>query len=269
MIRKQLVRIAPGLALVLVACGGPSSGSEGASPPPGETVRLMAYNIHHGEGTDGDLDLERIAEVINAQQPDLVALQEVDRGVRRTGREDQAVRLAQLTGLAPAFGAFMDYDGGEYGMAILSRWPMLEVENIRLPDGDEPRTALRVRVRSPRTGDELVFVGIHFYRTDDERMSQARRLVEALEAEGAPVVLAGDFNSTPESPVLDLVGRRWWALPKGEDHLTFPSTDPRTEIDFILLRPRERFHLSSHDVLDEPVASDHRPLVAEVVIRRR
>jgi endonuclease/exonuclease/phosphatase family metal-dependent hydrolase len=206
--------------------------------------------------------------VINRQRPDLVTLQEVDRGARRTGRVDQAAELARLTGMAPAFGAFMDYDGGEYGMAILSRWPVVEVVNERLPDGAEPRTALRVRVRSPETGQELVLVGIHFYRSDRERLAQARRLVATLEREEVPVILAGDFNSEPGSPVLALVERSWSVLDKGPDRLTFPSDDPRTEIDFIAVRPGNRFMVLSHVVVDEPVASDHRPLVADLALRR-
>jgi endonuclease/exonuclease/phosphatase family metal-dependent hydrolase len=261
-----------GCALLAASCGGapvPPPAVAGGDAPDGEVVRLMAYNLHHGEGNDGVLDLERLARVIDAQQPDLVALQEVDVGVRRTGGVDQATRLAQLTGMAPAFGAFMPYQGGEYGMAVLSRWPVLSVVNERLPDGAEPRTALTVRVRSPGSGQELVFVGIHFYRTEEERLAQARRLLETLETERSPVILAGDFNSTPGSPVLALLARRWWVLSKADDRLTFPSDDPRTEIDFIMLRPRERFHLRWHRVLDEPVASDHRPVVAEVVLRRQ
>lgn len=248
-------------ALPGVGGGGPSQEAD--------TLRVMAYNIRHGEGTDGRLDLDRIADVIERQAPDLVALQEVDRRADRTNGQDQARSLGARTGLDHAFGAFMDYDGGEYGMAILSRWPIVDVVNERLPDGDEPRTALKVRVRSPETGRELVIVGIHFYRTDDERRDQAVRLLQTLDDETAPVILAGDFNSTPDSEVIDRFADDWNILSKGRDRFTFPSPDPQREIDFIMVRPARSFYLLAHEALDEPVASDHRPLIADLVIRPR
>jgi endonuclease/exonuclease/phosphatase family metal-dependent hydrolase len=252
-----------------VGCSAlPGVGGSGPSNE-ADTVRIMAYNIRHGEGTDGKLDLNRIADVIEEQSPDIVTLQEVDRRVDRTDGEDQARRLAARTGMDHAFGAFMDYDGGEYGMAILSRWPIVSVTNERLPDGDEPRTALKVRVRSPETGRELVVVGIHFYRTDDERLAQADRLLATLASEQAPIVLAGDFNSTPDSRVIGRFEDGWNILSKGRDRLTFPSTGPEREIDYIMVRPARNFYVLSHDVLDEPLASDHRPLIADLVVRPR
>lgn len=272
-VHRRLARpILPLIALTGVAAFGcsalPGVGGSGPSNE-ADTVRIMAYNIRHGEGTDGRVDLDRIADVIEAQSPDVVTLQEVDRRVDRTDGEDQARRLAARLGMDHAFGPFMDYDGGEYGMAVLSAWPIVSVTNERLPDGDEPRTALKVRVRSPETGREFVVVGVHFYRTEDERLAQADRLLATLSAETAPVILAGDFNSTPDDPVIERFADDWNVLSKGRDRLTFPSTDPVREIDYMMVRPARRFYLLEHDVLDEPLASDHRPLVADLVIRPR
>lgn len=236
------------------------------APQQGVRLRLLAYNIHHGEGLDERLELERIAALIRSLEPDLVALQEVDNRVRRTEGVDQAARLGELTGMHAAFGDFMDYQGGQYGMAVLSRFPLIETKNHRLPPGPEPRSSLAVRVR-PAGGEEIVFAGIHFYRTEEERMAQARQLAAALEGESAPVILAGDFNSTPDSPVMRLLGREWEIPDKGEDHLTFRSDNPRREIDFILLRPGERFAVIESRVIDEPVASDHRPVLLVVELR--
>lgn len=262
------------LALALGSCGSATPGGPAlgfpAPPSDAEPLRVMAYNIKHGRGNDGVVDLRRAAAVIARERPDVVTLQEIDRGTARTDGVDQATRLGQLTGMASAFGAFMAYDGGEYGMAILSRWPIVEVVNERLPDGAEPRTALRVRVRSPETGQEIVVVGVHLYRDDGERLAQMRRIAETLEGEEAPVILAGDFNSEPGSAVMALVGARGWhTLDKGADRLTFSSDAPRTEIDFIAVRPADRFVVLRHRVLDEPVVSDHRPLIADLALRRR
>ena len=229
-----------------------------------ETVRILAYNIHHGEGMDDRLDLERIAALINRLEPDLVALQEVDRLVERTGRVDQAAVLGELTGMAATFGQFMPYQGGEYGMALLSGWPVIETTNYRLPDGMEPRSALAARVRSPHSGRELVFVGIHLYRSDEERLAQAERLVGLLAGESAPVVLAGDFNSTPDSEVIGRLAPSWHILDKGADRLSWSSVAPEMEIDYVLLRPPQAFSVLDHHLLDEPVISDHRPLWTEL-----
>jgi endonuclease/exonuclease/phosphatase family metal-dependent hydrolase len=184
----------------LAGCG--STAESRGSGPVADTIRVLAYNIHHGEGMDSVLDLERIAALIRDVDPDLVALQEVDSMVDRTARVDQAATLGELTGMAHRFGSFMPYQGGAYGMAVLSRLPITRTESFRLPDGDEPRTALAVTVVLPGTAEELRFVGIHFYRTDEERLAQALDLERQLQGVEIPTVLAGDFNSRPGSAVL-------------------------------------------------------------------
>ncbi len=230
-----------------------------------DTLRIVAYNIRHGEGMDERVDLTRIANLISGLAPDLVALQEVDRFVERTGYVDQPALLGKLTGMEAVFGEFMPYQGGQYGMAILSRWPVVTSHNHRLPDGAEPRSALALRVRSPKTGRELAFVGIHFYRTASERLAQAAHLAEIFASEKIPVILAGDFNSRPDSEVLDLLAESWQFIEKGRDHFTFPSTDPDREIDFVAYRPAQEFAVLSQRLHDEPVASDHRPLFVELL----
>jgi endonuclease/exonuclease/phosphatase family metal-dependent hydrolase len=197
-------------------------------------------------------------------QPDLVALQEVDRGVERTGFVDQATVLGELTGLTPTFGDFMPYQGGHYGMAVLSRWPTVGTTNLRLPDGEEPRSALAVRVQSPTSGREVEFVGIHLYRTAAERLAQARALAKHLEGSTVPVILAGDFNSEPGSEVVAFLSRSWHFIDKGADHFTFSSFAPEQEIDFIAYRPADAFSVVTQSLLDEPVASDHRPVFVEL-----
>jgi endonuclease/exonuclease/phosphatase family metal-dependent hydrolase len=256
---RRLVRVSALLGacvLALVGCGT-GSGHDGA------TLRVMSYNIKHGHGNDGVVDLERAAAVIEAADPDVVTLQEVDAGCRRSGNVDQAAWLGQRLGMTPIFGAFMDYDGGRYGMAMLSRLPIVEWENHVLPPGAEPRSAAAARVRLSN-GSEVVVVGIHFYATEGQRLAQARTVYELFAEEPAPVLLAGDFNSRPGSPVMELLERAWTNPDKGADRFTFDSVEPSREIDFILYRPGDRFEVVLMDVLDEPMASDHRPLVLEL-----
>lgn len=232
------------------------------------SVRVMTYNIHHGEGMDGAVDLERIASVIVAADPDLVALQEVDLRTSRTGGVDQAARLGELTGMHSAFATFMDFDGGEYGLAVLSKTPIEEITRIPLPPGKrEPRVALAVRTTPSVSGSPIVFVSLHFdwLGDDAERFAQAQSLIEQLDNEDLPIILAGDFNDTPDSRTMQLVFGSFENADKpAHDRFTFSSIEPRREIDFVVYRPGAAFAGSAW-VVDEPMASDHRPVVADLV----
>jgi endonuclease/exonuclease/phosphatase family metal-dependent hydrolase len=250
--------IAPAAARAQLAESPSENG--GAQEP--VTLRVLAYNIKHGEGMDGMILLERAARVINALDPDVVTLQEVDSAVNRTFLIDQARTLGELTGMRSVFGGFFDYQGGRYGMALLSKHPIVSWENHRLPDGAEPRTALAARIRV--AGNDIIVVGIQLYATAEERYAQAAQIVEIYQNETAPVILAGDFNSRPDSEVIDLF-RRYWQVPfKGSDHLTFPSEIPNREIDYIMYRPRDRFEITDSWVVYEPLVSDHRPVLLEL-----
>jgi endonuclease/exonuclease/phosphatase family metal-dependent hydrolase len=246
-------------------------------PPGPEKLRVLSYNIHHGQGVDGRLDLERIARVITQAQPDLVLLQEVDRGAARTGGVDQAAMLGQLTALTPVYGAFMDFEGGSYGMALLSRWEIVRSRNASLPGAcvncpcnpfpcPEARSSLIAAVRSPETGRQVVLSGVHFYQAEDERLAQARALADELAAEKAPVIMAGDFNSRRGTLVMDALDSGWIILPKDSAPGTFPSVAPDREIDFVLIRKDAEVEVRGHVVLDDAVASDHRPIVADLLL---
>ncbi|MFT7667503.1 MAG: endonuclease/exonuclease/phosphatase family metal-dependent hydrolase [Planctomycetota bacterium] len=239
-----------------------SCSSIGTTSDKAPALRVLAYNIKHGEGMDGKLDLERVAELIRRFDPDIVTLQEVDRECARTNGVDQAAWLGEACGMHAAFGGFMPYDGGDYGMAVLSREPMLEVTNLRLPDGSEPRTALAVRVNSAQ--GEVIVCGIHFYRTETERLAQAQVVTEHFRDSDVPVILAGDFNSKPGSQVMEVLEQGWLNIPKGGSALTFPANDPNREIDYCLVQPAESVQSHTLIVVDESLISDHRPLLLEL-----
>jgi endonuclease/exonuclease/phosphatase family metal-dependent hydrolase len=212
---------------------------------------------------DGVIDLERVARLIRELDPDVVALQEIDSAVERSSRVDQASRLGELTGMHSVFGAFFDYQGGRYGMALLSKLPVESYANHWLPEGTEPRTGLAARIRLD-SGQEVIVVGIHLYRTPEQRLAQASGLVDIYRDEDTPVILAGDFNSLPGSDVLALLRRHWQVPDKGADRLTYPSDAPQREIDYIMYRPADRFEVVEHRVIDEPLVSDHRPVLIEL-----
>lgn len=255
------------LLLFAILFSGCQSGTpENATSEPSDTLRVLAYNIHHGEGMDEVIDLERIADLINEVNPDLVALQEIDSVVTRTKGVDQAAEIGRLTNMQPVFGRFMAYQGGAYGMAVLSRLPFLESTNVHLPDGDEPRSVVSAVIDLP-SGNTLRLNGIHFYRTEQERYAQATALEHWLiDQEPMPTMLAGDFNSYRGDSVLTHLEQTWHVVDKGEDMNTFPSWEPDREIDYFMWTPADAFTILHQELLDEPVISDHRPLLIDIVV---
>ena len=227
-----------------------------------QTLRILCWNIHHGAGEDGKLDLERIAKVITDAKPDLVALQEVDNQCSRSGKIDQTAELARLTGMTGVFGKAMDFGGGAYGQAILSRHPIESQKVHLLPGKGEPRIAFQAIVSINEF--KLKFISVHLDLEANQRLAQAKTLVGLLEKEALPAILCGDFNDQPGSPTLAAFAAPWKLVPKQGPPFTSPAGKPEHEIDFIFTR-RLR-HSEPVVVLPEAVASDHRPLLGQFAI---
>jgi endonuclease/exonuclease/phosphatase family metal-dependent hydrolase len=251
------------IAAALIACAGLAP-ADGPAPP---ALRVLTYNIHHGEGTDGKLDLPRVAGVVTAARPDVVLLQEVDRNTTRTGRVDQAAELARLTGLHAAFGQAIDLQGGGYGLTVLSRFPLKGVKTDALPGkaGQEARVVMRATVEPGGGWPAVTVLNTHFQHDDGPtREMQAAKLNELFAAAGGAVVLGGDLNATPDSPPIRALQKHWSFAtePGGKGLLTIPAGTPRQQIDYVLYRPAAAFRAAEARVIDEPVASDHRPVLA-------
>jgi len=239
-------------------------------------LRVMSYNVHHGAAiADRSIADNMVvqAKILREQNPDLVALQEIDNRCRRSGSVDQTQRYAQLTRLNGRFGRFMDYDGGQYGLAVLSRFPVDEVKLLDLPPGRaEPRIAL-ILTAEVAEGVNVLFVNVHFdwYAKSKERVLQARKLVEHLKESDLPIIVAGDYNAQRNSPTLEVfeeagfeyVGKRGSAF-------TFDAKNPSIEIDHVFIRDGAKMKISTEKitVLEETVASDHRPIVTTVYLER-
>lgn len=223
-------------------------------------LKIMCWNLQHGVGEDGKLDLQRVADRIVAEKPDLVALQEVDRNCTRSGVVDQATELGRLTGMASIFGKALNLDEGEYGQAVLSRLPMVTHKVHPLPGEGEPRIALEVHVKD--ADRELVFVTVHLdHQSAAARIAQANEILKVLEGD-SPAILCGDFNDGPKSETLAAFTAPWTIVPKDGPPLTFPAAKPTVEIDFLLIRGLEI--VTNARVLDDNISSDHRPLVMTV-----
>ncbi len=228
-------------------------------------LRIVTYNIRHGEGTDGAVDLERIATALRSLDADVIALQEVDRRTERTGGVDQTARLAELLQMQGFHGAHRPFQGGEYGVAILSRIPVLDVLTHSMPPSAGNDLAVQEVVLGVGSR-RLSTVSVHLAGSPEERRAQADSLTRIYAQAPDPVILAGDFNARRGSQVMALLGRDWRILDKEGDPETYPADEPDREIDFVLLRPAGAFEVVAHRVVDEAWASDHRPVVLDVRI---
>lgn len=237
-----------------------------AKPPTEVNTRVVSYNIKHGRGNDNRLDLDRSAAVLKRLRPDIIGLQEVDLGVGRSEGVNQPRELGRKLGMHAAFGAFMDFDGGRYGMAILSRYPLVNVRALPLPKGNEPRIALVAEVRLP-SGEVLTIVNVHFdwVKDDGFRFAQASELATFLRQLKTPYVLLGDFNDGPTSRTLRLFQELATEAAKPRtDRFTYSSIEPESEIDFIFFSPADRWSAKGTRVITEAMASDHRPVVTDL-----
>jgi len=236
-------------------------------PTPAPAIRVLTYNIHHGEGSDGAIDLPRLANVIASATPDLVALQEVDEKTARSHGVSQISELGRLTALNPVFGEAMPYQGGGYGVAILSRWPLLAVHNRPLPRVDpnrEPRTALSVSVRPSPVYPEITFTSTHFdFGRGDGRDLQAHAINEMLAgADQTLSIIAGDLNSGEDSEVVRILKQRWSEIEVPGPTAMSGAGRLIYRLDWLFVRPASRWHVLEARRLEEMTASDHLPVLA-------
>lgn len=272
------------LAAVCVALGLISAcGARGELPRTAtqeEAMRVLVYNIHAGTDATGEPNLERVSELVLSLEADIVLLQEVDRETERSGDVDQLTELERLTGFHGAFGSTLDYQGGEYGIAMLSRWPIrsdtliplpVDVAQERAGGSYEPRGALRAEVAAPSGSIGVLNTHLAAFSQDDYRrqeMATVRREADRLRGDYGVAAVGGDFNAEPDSEVIRTMLDAGWidawgACGESEAGLTYPAGRPERRIDYLFLSPN--LTCDSARVVSAG-ASDHRPLL--VVLRR-
>ena len=267
------------LSVLGAALLGCASASHVPAPRTGATMRVLVYNIHAGKDAAGVDNLAGVAELVRRTDADLVLLQEVDDGTRRSGRVNQPRVLAERIGYHVAFGSALDYDDGKYGVAVLSRWPIVADTLIHLPvtplqtrsgGSQEPRGALRVVVASP--AGRLAILNTHLDASGDDRWRRQEAdsivsLAAQLRRAEPMVIVGGDFNSTPESAVQGAVRagglRDSWTECAAGDGFTYPDGAPVKRIDYLFLTGGVR--CTTARVVETRV-SDHRPLLVELIL---
>lgn len=232
-------------------------------------LKVLSYNIHIGNPPSKPrlTDLKGIAKVINESKADLIALQEVDVFTNRSGKDlDQAKELARLTKRDYYFVKAIDHDGGEYGVAILSKFPIVKKESHPLPIAEgvdnEPRAIAIVTVEIDK-GILLDFASTHFDLSPQTRKLQSAYIINLAKQRNNPLLIGGDFNATPDSEEILLLDS-YFKRSKIHDGFTFPVTAPTQEIDYILFSPESQFKILQHQVIQEHYASDHLPVLVKL-----
>jgi endonuclease/exonuclease/phosphatase family metal-dependent hydrolase len=237
--------------------------------PAVNSLKVMSYNIHHANppSVPGKIDLDAIAKAISDQNPDLVALQEVDVNTDRSGKINEASMLALKLGMKGLFFAkAIDHEGGDYGVAILSKYPISESQIHRLPTQEgtkgEPRVLATVQVNLPG-GKKIRFGSTHLdaQKSDTNRLLQVTEINKIAAQERLPFIIAGDLNATPESAVIKMFDTQFTRTCQ-DCAFTIPVINPTKAIDFIAYSKGTDMEAVSHEVVPERYASDHLPIVS-------
>ncbi len=272
-------RIGPLFTFAVLFAWGALSGSgpigrvsqEDEKGSPYAELVVVTYNINHGEGVDGRYSIERVAWTLAQYEPDIVALQEVDKSSRRTREDLQAEILARRLKMRYVFGENVDHMGGNFGNAILSRYPIVSSNNADIsPEGSPDRRSL-LRATIDVHGVMLDIYTDHPGITDGEQAYQVRRLIHILDGlnRERPMLLMGDMGLEPSSPLLQPLFQRF-SHPGGKcgpDFATYPTPLKTRRHDYIFSnRGVTNVDCSVPDDSLAQIASDHLPVVATVRI---
>ena len=223
------------------------------------TLKLMSYNIKNANGMDNVCNFQRIANVINNTSPDVVAIQEVDSMTNRSGQKYVLGEIAERTQMHGYFAPAIDYDGGKYGIGLLTKQVPLRLQTLPLPGREEARTLILAEFA------DYIYCCTHMSLTEEYRMKSLELVKAFTSSSTKPLFLAGDMNAEPESGFIKKLQKDFQILSNPKQH-TFPAPDPKETIDYIatLKQNAKGFAVISAKVINEPMASDHRPILVEL-----
>ena len=223
------------------------------------TLKLMSYNIKNANGMDNVCNFQRIANVINNTSPDVVAIQEVDSMTNRSGQKYVLGEIVERTQMHGYFAPAIDYDGGKYGIGLLTKQVPLRLQTLPLPGREEARTLILAEFA------DYIYCCTHMSLTEEDRMKSLELVKAFTSSSTKPLFLAGDMNAEPESGFIKKLQKDFQILSNPKQH-TFPAPDPKETIDYIatLKQNAKGFAVISAKVINEPMASDHRPILVEL-----
>lgn len=254
-----MIRLKTYLLLALVSTLALSSCEKPSEEWREQSLRVMSYNVHNCKGTDGVRDYARVAGVISKYDPDLVAIQEVDSMTSRQKR-DVTAQLAARTGYYGYFAPAIPHTGGKYGVAILSKKPVLSIRQYELPCSSEIRTLAVAEYK------DYYFICTHFSLHEEYRLKAVEIVREVVAGLHKPVILAGDLNAKPTSAPMQKLSE-FMTILNDTSKFTFSASNPSSCIDYVV-GAGAKFLVEKSFVGYGCEASDHLPVYVDIEVRQ-
>ena len=253
------------MLVAMILCQNCSTSTPVAkSKNPSEQLKILTYNVRNCKGMDLAVDYDRVSDIIRRSNADCVAIQELDSATRRYNGAVALDELAKRTKMFGTYNASIDFQGGKYGIGILTKEKPVKTTSVSLPGREEKRSFLLVEMK------DYVFCCTHLSLTEEDRMTSVEIINKITAAyKPKPVFLCGDFNADADSPVIKKLLENWMML-SDSSKPTFPSDKPTTCIDYVFVKKNsDRKIMKVVDKTEnEPVASDHLPVFVEVKINK-
>lgn len=226
----------------------------------GITIRVMSYGIK-----SGTVDMDAVAAIVNSFNPDLLVIREIDSKTTRSGGRDLPKILSELTNLPNyIFAPAQAYQGGEYGTAVYSRFPVEEQVARQLYSDATEQGPLGMLTVNINTQDKLIFAGTHLNANTTRRDRQVNELFGIMETyTEIPVVLAGNFNDKATTGTVYQKFSTQFSFPCTTCPLNYPKSGPTGNSDMLMFKPSDKFRVVNYSV-GTTSTSDHLPIVADL-----
>ena len=235
-----------------------------------QKLSVMSYNIHIGQNSENQDKLSEIARYIKESKAEVIGLQEVDSVCNRSGKIDQMKFLAEQTGMYFTYSRHFAFDGGSYGLGILSRYPLLDIEDLRvgLSSTGKPETRSLLKADFIKGKTRFTFLTVHMdYRDSKSRQIQSEEILKKISGISNPVILTGDFNAKPGTKEISILEGVFKDISKSSGP-TYPAIKALNKIDYIMLKSdgREIVLVQKSDPVD---FSDHLPVLSVFKVGRK
>ena len=227
-------------------------------------LKLMSYNIRNAKGMDNVRNVQRIVNVINNEAPDVVAVQELDSMTTRSNQTYVLAEVAERTQMHASYAPAISFQGGKYGIGILSKEQPIAIRTFPLPGREEERMLMVAEFK------DYFFACTHLSLTEEDRLVSLEIIKNSASTSNKPFFLAGDLNDTPESPFIQSLQKDFQVLTNTKKP-TYPAPEPRETIDYIAAwkGTTGNFANLSAQVVEEALASDHRPITVTLRMAKK